>query len=218
VLDIKDFFLVEGYSERYTALTDGIAVMPKLAANLNGTPTASPSAEPQTGQAVVPPGTKVYKIGDFGPAGGLVFYDKGTFSNGWRYLEAAPAETEFKVQWGAYKKEVSGTNAAVGSGKRNTQVIVERLRQFGEAGRAAQVCAGLDFDGFKDWFLPSKDELDLMYKNLKAKGLGSFQSSWYWSSSEIGSFFAWYQDFSNGSQESIYLKGNTYCVRAVRAF
>ncbi|GHV78279.1 hypothetical protein AGMMS49944_00700 [Spirochaetia bacterium] len=37
VLDIKDFVLVDGYSERYTAVTDGIALMPKLAGNLNGT-------------------------------------------------------------------------------------------------------------------------------------------------------------------------------------
>jgi hypothetical protein len=35
VLDIKDFVLVDGYSEQYTALTDGIALMPKLAANVN---------------------------------------------------------------------------------------------------------------------------------------------------------------------------------------
>ncbi len=31
-----------------------------------------------------------YEIGDKGPAGGYVFYDKGSYSDGWRYLEAAP--------------------------------------------------------------------------------------------------------------------------------
>ena len=33
-----------------------------------------------------------YKIGDEGPAGGVIFYDKGEYSDGWRYLEAAPAD------------------------------------------------------------------------------------------------------------------------------
>jgi hypothetical protein len=37
----------------------------------------------------------VYEVGETGPAGGLVFYDKGSVSQGWRFLEAAPASTEF---------------------------------------------------------------------------------------------------------------------------
>jgi len=98
-------------------------------------------------------------VGDLGPAGGLIFYDKGEFSNGWRYLEAAPAGTEFKAEWGGYDKYITGIKDGVGFGKQNTQRIVEGLKSSGESERAAQVCASLSFGGYTDWFLPSKEEL-----------------------------------------------------------
>jgi len=161
---------------------------------------------------------KIYKVGDIGPARGYIFYDKGILSNGWRYLEAAPAETEFIAQWGAYGTDISGTNTGIGGGKLNIEIIVERLKQLGESGKAAQVCVNLYFNGYKDWFLPSKDELDLMYKNLKQKGLGGFNNNWYWSSSHYGNKgSAWNQNFSDGSQEG-YSRDSTLSVRAVRAF
>jgi len=160
---------------------------------------------------------KIYKIGDIGPAGGIVFYDKGFISDGWRYLEAAQASSEFSAQWGNWKVAAK-TSTAVGSGKRNTEIIVERLRQLGENGKAAQMCVNLNFDGNKDWFLPSKDELDLMYKNLKQKELGGFSNNWYWSSSQSDLVYsAWIQGFSNGNQGNLY-KDDTGIVRAIRAF
>ena len=42
---------------------------------------------------------RVYKIGDTGPAGGIIFYDKGDNSDSWQYLEAAPPEFEFEANW-----------------------------------------------------------------------------------------------------------------------
>ena len=173
---------------------------------------------------------RTYNVGDSGPAGGHVFYDKGVFSGGWRYLEAAPVETEIDALWGGYGTDVPGTVTVVGSGRQNTQLIINRLRQLNEMnqlrglghlndnGRAAQLCASLNFGGCNDWFLPSKDELDLMYKNLKQKGLGGFSNTgWYWSSSQDLSTNAWNQYFRNGSQYSR-LKFDTCSVRAVRAF
>jgi hypothetical protein len=163
----------------------------------------------------------VYRIGGRGPAGGWIFYDKGVYSNGWRYLEAAPAGTEFRAEWGAYNKDVSGTATAVGTGKRNTQVIVEYLRRIGENGKAAQLCDELTVgDGYDDWFLPSKDELDLMYRNLKQKGLGEFSNSIYWSSSQFNHDISWTQDFSDGRQYDygVNNKNRANSVRCVRAF
>jgi TolB-like protein len=89
---------------------------------------------------------RTYNIGDIGPAGGFIFYDKGLYSDGWRYLEAAPVETEFMAGWG--QQNVPGTGTAVGSGKQNTQLIVEREQRLGETGSAAQLCARLNYNGF----------------------------------------------------------------------
>ncbi|MDR1902391.1 MAG: DUF1566 domain-containing protein [Treponema sp.] len=161
---------------------------------------------------------KAYKIGGRGPGGGFVFYDKGVVSNGWRYLEAAPHDLG-PVQWGLFGTMLGGTLTGLGTGRQNTERIIAALNRIGNSDRAAQLCTAFEVNRCKDWFLPSKDELDLMYKNLKAKGLGAFGGGWYWSSSEIDNLIAWPQRFSDGSQNySNFYKNNTGSVRAVRAF
>jgi len=39
----------------------------------------------------IPANTKTFSVGDVGPAGGYVIYDKGSYSDGWRYLEVSPS-------------------------------------------------------------------------------------------------------------------------------
>jgi hypothetical protein len=97
------------------------------------------------------------------------------------------------------------------------------MRESGELGMAAQLCNDLFIGGFDGWFLPSKGELDLMYKNLKAKGLGGFGSGYYWSSSETDhQLYAWLQSFNDGNQvgSGSYSsrKSSTHSVRAIRQF
>jgi hypothetical protein len=162
-------------------------------------------------------GEKTYKPGDPGPTGGIVFYDKGFFSGGWRYLEAAPQSAEFTAQWGARGKEIGGTARIVGGGRQNTLTVMDSLRQQGESGKAVQQCFVMHTGGVVDWFLPSKDELDLMYKNLKAKELGGFSNGPYWSSSQIDLNYAWTQNFRDGTQNHDF-KETPCLVRAIRAF
>jgi hypothetical protein len=165
---------------------------------------------------------KTYKIGDTGPAGGLIFYDKGNDSDGWRYLEAAPASTERKgIQWGP-GGEIKETMIEMGAGKNNTQIIVNYAVSSGGTYRAAWLCDALESGGYDDWFLPSKAELNLMYLNLKERGLGDFSDGWYWSSSETGSNDVWTQNFTNGNQSNRDYnssnKANAHTVRACRRF
>ena len=159
-----------------------------------------------------------------GPAGGLIFYDKGSYSDGWRYLEAAPASTEGGTQWSSYGAFIGETATGIGTGQSNTNIIVKWLNSHGETNRAAQFCDDLVVASdwaflpkFDDWFLPSKDELNLMYQNLKVAGVGGFTDYYYWSSSEANASYAFAQHFANASQYWYY-KDHTYLVRAVRAF
>jgi len=161
-------------------------------------------------------GAAEYKIGDTGPAGGFIFYDKGYLSDGWRYLEAAPANTEFRTGWGAFGNYVDGTETGVGTGKRNTELILEYLYITGETEQAAQLCNDLNVNGFSDWFLPSSDELALMHSNGLG-GLSDAWDAWWWSSSQHDSEHAWYLNSFGGLFNNV-AKPSTGSVRAARAF
>lgn len=161
-----------------------------------------------------------------GPAGGYIFYDKGSYSNGWRYLEAAPDSTEWAPErWGSYTFLIGATGTAIGTGQSNTTIIVNWLNNNSDdthgdvtykTDRAAYLCDALIVGGYSDWFLPSKDELNLMYENLYLNRVGYFQVH-YWSSSESSASNAWGQTFYTGGQYD-YFKYDYLGVRAVRAF
>jgi len=175
-----------------------------------------------------------YVLLDIGPAGGYIFYDKGnyykadftiikaappvpitpTYSD-WRYLEAAPSDQSTGVEWGCWGVLISGADGtAVGTGEQNT---IDIEAGCAIPGTAADLCANLVLGGYSDWFLPSKDELNLMYENLKVAEVGDFADFSYWSSSEYNASGAWNQHFSGGSQNPNG-KNGTERVRAVRAF
>ncbi len=188
---------------------------------------------------------KIYKVEDIGPAGGYVFYDKGSFSDGWRYLEAAPAwwsgdKNDPWYMFGYYRASSNGSNTtvgtdtAIGSGKANTRALVSAMRnktysyasgsskEYYAAKVASDYSRTVDGVTYNDWFLPSKDELNEMYQNLHKKNLGGFSDYYnYWSSSEYYEYstYAWIQSFStySGSQvEDDRCYSNQ--VRPVRSF
>jgi hypothetical protein len=66
----------------------------------------------------------------------------------------------------------------------------------------------------KGWRLPSKTELNILYKNRKK--IGGFMYLYYWSSTKIDNYDAWVQFFDFGAQNN-YGKEATTNVRAVRS-
>jgi hypothetical protein len=221
-----------GYGSAVAPATSGTTAGGSTSASV-ATPSAAPAQTAQTTQTTPAAQTpvldtpKTYKIGDAGPAGGIIFYDKGNDSGGWRYLEAAPASVEGKnIQWAANSGAVSRTNTEAGTGKQNTQTIMNHALQTGENMAAARLCDRLQSGGYDDWYLPSKVELGIMYLNLKMDDIGGFGNEWYWSSSESGEGNgAWAQNFNNGQQngsgsysDSIGRKTRSNSVRAIRQF
>jgi hypothetical protein len=90
---------------------------------------------------------------------------------------------------------------------------------YGNWNTAKTACKDLILNGYSDWYLPSKDELNAIFVNVKQLGLGSFNNKYtcYWSSTEYVTNYAWYINFSEGTiKNGSY--GNEFNVRAVRAF
>ena len=155
----------------------------------------------------------IFKVGSIGPGGGYVFYDKGNNRGGWRYLEAAPENIPGTHRWASPEMEetlIPGIGTAIGTGKNNTALILAA----DPAAQAALACVNLG----AGWFLPSKDELNLMYTNLCLKDLGGFADNWYWSSSQGGNNVAWEQNFDTGMPDRRFKFGTIPNVRAIRAF
>ena len=122
-------------------------------------------------------------------------------------------------QWGCVDINVGNPiigadNSTYGSGMQNTLEIINQCSQLNTA---ARICNDLILNGFSDWFLPSLDELWIMYLNKDV--IGGFFSTYYHSSTEIEYNAAWCQNFAPNSYHGNYSnKANTWRVRAVRYF
>lgn len=99
------------------------------------------------------------------------------------------------------------------SGQSNSAGLAA-LSDAGSPYYAAQYCEGLSQDGHTDWYLPAKNELDVIYGNKDV--IAQFYTSEYWSSTETSAnTFAWRQRFSDGSQ-NYDIKDSTFAVRCAR--
>lgn len=179
------------------------------------------------------------RVGDIGPGGGVVFFDAGRSLPWGRYLEAAPSSTEAvglpwhprgtgvrtvfqSLPWATQQPErIAGK--LIGRGSANTRRAV---RVYGEGVYASRYAASLVVNGKDDWFLPSHDELTLMYTVMQTADvqMDPLKRSFYWSSSEYDLNNTWTVNFKDG-QMFDRLKGTVPTasikairVRAIRAF
>ena len=153
---------------------------------------------------------------------GLIFYLNTSDGTG---MVAASQDQSTAAMWGCFGTDIAGLDnnvtsnptspeteegARLGDGTINTDNI---LADCNENAIAAELCRDLG----QDWFLPSREELSLMYTNLHAEGHGNFVTAEYHSSSEFDASSSWYLNFDDGAIESRDRRFDFH-VRAARAF
>lgn len=119
--------------------------------------------------------TRQYKVGDTGPAGGIIF-------------------------------EVVGNK------------VWECSHILGHMAwdKAVRLCPTYESEGCKDWYLPTKDELEALYYNLVKPGLIQDKET-YWSANQEESMALWGYNFKKG-RPGLYGAAKKLAVRAVRLF
>ena len=159
------------------------------------------------------------------PAIGLMIYQTdGTvgfyYYNGSSWAEVAATSKTYSVN--TFYAELGGYVIEVNSD--GTHGLVVAMQDQGtsnwyEANDLLSNASNHDTNGakFKDWRLPTKRELNLMYLIYNNGNGASLNAYYYWSSTEFGNSGAWEQSFYDGGQEGS-SKLNADGVRAVRAF
>lgn len=148
------------------------------------------------------------------PFGGGLYAGQITEDDGITYAiivapKAQGGEASGTLAWKTTTTTTTGTDS-LNNGFNNTAAMVAAGISLHPA---AQFCKGLSINGYTDWYLPAKGELNLIYTNRGS--LDAFVQNYYWSSTQYSSFSSWYQTFYNGDQGT-FSKTNTYYVRGVR--
>lgn len=154
-----------------------------------------------------------HKVGDkFG--GGIVFFVRGDGEHG---LIASLADQGKGVVW--MKGADFITKDGVGVGRKNVATIMKYTGgNVSNVTAAAKLCKEFEIEEglfkYDDWYLPSKLELSILYKNKEI--VGKFSNKYYWTSTVLEDSNTWFQDFGNGRQDVNIPMPNA--VRAIRTF
>lgn len=172
-----------------------------------------------------------YKIGAEGEGGGIVFYvsqegfvvyDGKGGQKICHCLEMSKPTLGLST-WAPEKSDFINTisEKSLGYGKSNTYKILNYYKKstLTEENCAAYRCSVYSTEkaAVGEWFLPSRDELDLMYKAMKDAAVSDATINWFWSSTDYSSDYVWYQRFQQGYKD-FGSKWLVNSVRAIRAF
>ena len=174
---------------------------------------------------LIPRMTNVQRDAISSPANGLMIYQTdGTvgfyYYNGSSWAEVAATSKTYSVN--TFYAELGGYVIQISPNGKHGLVVAmqdQGISNWYEANDLLSNPSNHDADGkeFSDWRLPTKRELNLMYVVYNNGNAASLNANVYWSSTGLDDSNAWTQNFLFGNQYD-YDKGNTYNVRAVRAF
>lgn len=177
------------------------------------------------------------------PDGSILFYDRGSSygeysviesdivriyggvddgsaeSTLWRYLicDKQDLNANGDKEWGPYGTIEGLTGTAIGVGLPNTEAMIAK---YGDNNTYLWklIKEKRDSTGL-NWFIPSKDELDIIYDNrtvITGQGGDAFRDNYYyWSSSEYDIYTVWCRTLSRDLQHEV-SKGFTYPCRLLR--
>jgi len=161
-----------------------------------------------------------------GPAGGYKFYNDGN-GGGFEaapydildYIDSYSISNGQSFNWKCRDFSFLGISDDLGSGASNTLNI---LSACDEENSIADRCNKYSFNGYDDWYLPSIDELKLMYDELESNNYGKFHSNPeylttpYASSSTSGEFSIKAIDFKDGVIQTYVDRSRSFYVRPIR--
>ena len=147
----------------------------------------------------------------------LSFYVKGSDFVDSNDYNQSPGT--FGYEWGGYNTTTGIANTAVGTGLTNTNTLIGMNLQPNSSGWWVVWDKVRDFRNSygHNWFIPSADELNLIYEvknNLNSLSLNT--NYYYWSSSEHSNLNSRCQSFIDGSQAHNRKYTHSYCSRLCR--
>jgi hypothetical protein len=153
--------------------------------------------------------------------GGKVFYifksgDLGYVANETHGLIAATVDQSSGIVWynSINGNQTTGaTGTAIGTGKSNTDKIL--FVQGTPASYAAGLARAYRGGDYTDWYLPSRDELNLLYTQKVM--VGGFTTAYYWTSTETSTNDAHFTIFFNGTNYPCCEGSQKYYTNSVRA-